>query len=194
MELKDILMKQIQESNDALANLISEKEDIKHARYQKEYHTLLDAASKARMKIDTEIQSQFREQENDIRNKLSTLKRKHDAILIKESEDLWFPSGTRVTIWEKVRFQNIFEQVATGTIVVFDGTQAVQVSVNQMKNLKLKAGDIIVIKDRKDGTKGLMFDLVKYRCSWQAGIFLAEGETIENNKLDEIRLKQLTKS
>jgi hypothetical protein len=178
---KQELSDKISESYIAIHDLENKIRDEKDKRIEKEYEPLIIQAEAVRRKITQELHDKYRDELSALKNVNSIWHHKQNQLNIAEAEQRWLPSGTIVDIYERsYRGTQPWKKTGIGMVQVYDGTQT---TLHQPKYTRLNAGDIIVIKYRKDGTLGVMYDLVFKGGTFQGGMWLAEGETLEDNKL-----------
>jgi len=149
------------------------------------YFPLITEANRVKAEINSEITNKYNEAFDFLNKELTSAKELLDSNRIDNANQLWYPKGTTVYLWEYIYDSKVGEKVIkrttkTGVVHIYDGTQQLA-SVNSYSLPKI--GDVIVIHNKKDGPQGLKFDIVSeygvvksYKARWYS-----ESDTPKDN-------------
>lgn len=145
---------------------------------------LLKQAEKLRQKLEEEVNEKYKAEMDIINKKETELRLILDEIYKKESEDIWYPKGTLVYLWERPQYgyeKPYAKTGKTGIVHIYDGSQDFSANWRNRPSI----GDLIVIHNLKSGKQGLKCDKIS-NYGTLAGWFpmwLADGDTPTDNIL-----------
>ena len=158
------------------------KAEIKQQEAEK-VQPLLEEVARVKDEIAKATHQKYDAKLTALVKKGNEFSRQLDLIKIQEAQNLWYPPGTKVYLWQRERTHiwsgcELVKTDKTGVVTVYDGTQ-VLAKVNSYS--MPKQGDIIVMHHKRDGSIGLKFDIISI--NWKSSQWLAEGETPQDNIL-----------
>jgi len=186
---KEKIVSELNEVTDKISDLqLTKRIEIKQ-QHDEKIQPLLKQIADLKDEIDKSVYTKYAAELNGLNNKRQRLTDLLDNIRIQQAQNIWYPLGTKVYLWETKKSSyswSGYERVktnTTGVVCVYDGSQTIA-KVNSYK--RPNKGDIIVMLHKKDGSIGLNFENISDYSgltSWIASNWLAEGETPKDNIL-----------
>lgn len=163
-------------------NFKAQKESEIKKLNEEKCQPLLDKANELRWQIANDMDEKYK---NDFAPLYEKQKELQDSITkcdLEIAQTLWYPHGTKVTLYETRRYQTGYNKsTITGTVQIYDGSQ--NTPLNMTRYSLPSKGDLCVFYNKKDGTMGTRFDIISQygKLKQWHPMWLIDGETPENN-------------
>ncbi len=182
---KQELEDQLQKVNAATIHTSAEKKSNIEAEMNIKHKPLIEQARAIAAEINSRYDSIYEKRIAELDLKRDELKNELSKIRIQEANNIWYPKGTIVHLWEFQRLLGSYKRSLqktekTGVVIVYDGTQSIR-SVSGWSEPAF--GDIIVMHHKKDGSLGLNFDKISSygHISLSKAHWYSDGDTPTDN-------------
>ena len=157
---KNIAVKTLEKIQSAIDSLVEEKRLEVEKLTKEKVEPLLVQVEQIKISIDNLTHNKYKDRLSELHKEKLKVKKVVDDFKIKDANDLWYPKGTIVYLWEYARTYPKHTWVKTrlkGIVDVYDSTQ----DLGSIPSWKFpKKGDLIVRRIKKDGSVGLKFDQI----------------------------------